>query len=65
MFEGVVQETPEMACASLLEALPLLYSSLKEHQEQDEWCMNMKRKIIKGEPGSENFQDIATWFVFP
>ena len=36
---------PEMVCAVMLQSLPLVYSSLEEHQAEDEFCKDLKRKI--------------------
>ena len=41
MLEGESQETPEMKCAALLQSLPLVYSSLEEHQRQDVFCTDL------------------------
>ena len=38
MFEGDRGENPEAMCASLIQSLPLVYSSLEEHQKGDPWC---------------------------
>jgi len=35
MFEGGSDENVEVSCGAFLESLPLVYSSLKEHQEND------------------------------
>jgi hypothetical protein len=42
MFEGDCWETPEMKCAALLQSLPLVYSSLEEHQRQDAFCTDLR-----------------------
>jgi hypothetical protein len=56
MFEGHIEEGPEMACASLLEGLPLVYSSLEEHQGEDEFCKATKEGVLKNEKGYEKYQ---------
>jgi hypothetical protein len=56
MFEGHIEDGPEIACASLLEGLPLVYSSLEEHQGEDQFCRNLKESVLKREKGSERFQ---------
>jgi hypothetical protein len=44
VFEGRPAETPENVCATLLESLPLVYSSLAEHQETDIFCKDLQHK---------------------
>ena len=56
VFEGNKGESPEMKCAAILESLPLVYSSLEEHQMSDQLCKDLRQKIATNSPGSENFQ---------
>ena len=56
VFEGNIQESPEMKCATILESLPLVYSSLEEHQTSDPWCEDIKHKIVTNATGTENFR---------
>ena len=56
IFEGTTQKSPEMVCTAILESLPLVYSSLHEHQLNDEFCVNIRQKITSGLPGAENFK---------
>jgi hypothetical protein len=46
MFEGISEETPVARCASLMESLPLVYSSLEEHQKVDPWS----KKVLEDVP---------------
>ena len=56
MFEGDCTEAPDMACATLLESLPLVYSLFEEHQKSDPLCKDLREKILTGQGGVENFQ---------
>jgi len=56
VFEGNVQKSLEVKCAMILESLPLVYSSLEEHQVTEPFCEDIKRKIITKSVGAENFQ---------
>jgi hypothetical protein len=56
VFEGQSHESPEMTCATLLESLPLVYSSIEEHQAGDSFCNDLKQKILAGQAGVDNFQ---------
>ena len=56
IFKGTAQKSPEMMCTAILQSLPLVYSSLYEHQLNDEFCTNIRQKIASGLPGTENFQ---------
>jgi hypothetical protein len=42
MFEGQVPETPEKAYMGLLQSLPLVYSSVSDHQKQDPFCVDLR-----------------------
>jgi len=36
--------------------MPLVYSSLEEHQKQDPFCVDLRDKIQVGQGGDDNFQ---------
>ena len=55
MFEGVAVERTEVTCAALLDSLPLVYTSLEEHQKGDDFCQSIVEKIRKKQPGGEDF----------
>ena len=56
VFEGHVQEGPEAICGAILDSLPLVYSSLEEHQMNDVWCKDMKQRVITDVSGTQNFK---------
>jgi hypothetical protein len=49
-------DNPEVTCAALLESLPLVYYSLQEHQQRDEFCVEMRERILAKATSAENFQ---------
>jgi phospholipid-translocating ATPase len=55
MFEREVAENPEFSCAVLRASLPLVYSSLKEHQEGEVFCKELWGKVQQAQGGSDNF----------
>lgn len=55
MYTGEVADDEEGLCSALLESLPLVYSSLEEHQAQDEYCKKVQGEILEQRPGAENF----------
>ena len=55
MYTGEVADNEEGLCSALLESLPLVYSSLEEHQAQDEYCKRVQGEILEQRPGAENF----------
>ena len=60
MFEGDRGENPEAMCAGLIQSLPLVYSSLEEHQKGDPgvarfWIANGLTRAR-----AENFRFAAT-----
>jgi transposase InsO family protein len=55
MFEGQCVDNPDFLCASLLEALPLVYSSLAEHQEKDAFCKATRESVVKKEANADKF----------
>jgi hypothetical protein len=46
IFEGKICEGPELTCASLLESLPLVYSSIESHQTDDPFCKDVRAKLV-------------------
>jgi hypothetical protein len=56
MFEGQHFECPELMCASMLDSLPLVYSSLQEQQKNDAFCENLRKKVEGKEASAKNFQ---------
>jgi hypothetical protein len=54
-FEGTGGEGPEITCAALLESLPLVYSSLQEIQMTDDWCAELRKKILDKQPNVDSF----------
>ena len=51
-----LEENAQVSCAMLLQSLPLVYSSLAEHQAKDDYCASINDKLQAKLPGSENFQ---------
>ena len=65
VFEGKSCENPEVICATLLESLPLVYSSIEEHQTDVSLCNELKGKILAGQPALDNFRlhkDLVCFF---
>ena len=56
IFEGKTEETPEMCCSALWESLPMVYSSLQEHQKEDPFCKPLRHKVLVGDDGGTKFQ---------
>ena len=56
VFEGKVPESPDITCATILESLPLVHSSLQEHQTTHSFCQDIRRKIDNRPMGVEKFQ---------
>jgi hypothetical protein len=56
IFERDSGETHETNCVALLQSLPLVYSSLEEHQKQDPFCVDLRDKIQAGQGGNDNFE---------
>ena len=46
IFEGKICEGPELTCASLLESLPLVYSSIESHLADDRFCKDVRAKLV-------------------
>jgi len=56
IFDGGSDENVEVSCGALLEFLHLVYSSLKEHQENAVFCVEVLKKIQHKQTDDENFQ---------
>jgi hypothetical protein len=56
MFEKETAENPEYSCAVLRESLPLVYSSLAEHQREDAFCRDLYGKVQQAQAGANNFK---------
>jgi hypothetical protein len=56
MFEGVVRDTPEEQCVAIIQSLPLVYSSLAEHQEKYAFCNEIRSQIQNGKGDVSNYQ---------
>jgi hypothetical protein len=44
------------AYVSLLQSLPLVYSSLGDHQKKDPFCVDLRAKIQAGQGVADGFQ---------
>ena len=55
MFEGESSENPEIMCATMLGSLPLIYSSLQEHQGNDTFCNDLRGKVEIEKTSAKNF----------
>ena len=55
MFAGECPETPEITCVTLLQSLPLVYTSIEEHQLRDSFCMVLRQKIITRQAAADKF----------
>ena len=56
MFEASPVEDVEVLCATLLGSLPLVYLSLKEHQDGDSYCQDVLKNIADKLPEAKTFQ---------
>jgi hypothetical protein len=56
MFEGQADENSEGCCATLWQYLPLVYSSLEQHQSEDPWCRELRDKVLSKGEGNNTFQ---------
>jgi hypothetical protein len=56
MFEGQCQENPELICAGMLGSLPLVYSSLQEHQRNNVFCEDLRKRVENKESRGNNLQ---------
>ena len=55
MFGGQAPETSERAYVSLLQFLPLVYSSLSNHHKNP-ICLDLRAKILGGQAVADEFQ---------
>jgi hypothetical protein len=55
MFDGNSGETPEMNCAALWKSLPLVYSTLGEHQKENSYCVDLRNRIQANTDEVDNF----------
>jgi hypothetical protein len=56
VFEGTVHHSPQMLCIGVLESLPVVYSSLEEHQLQDPYCQDVRQNIASNSRDVGNFR---------
>jgi hypothetical protein len=63
MFEGNCGEAPKTRCASLMQSLPLVYSSLEEHQKGDSWCQKVLEELAANPGGIINSDSLATYYA--
>jgi hypothetical protein len=56
MFDGDCGETLEGKCASLIQSLPLIYSSFEEHQKGDQWRREILDHVLANSSHGGNFQ---------
>jgi hypothetical protein len=56
MFDRQVPETLERAYVILLQSLPLVYSSLSDHQKKDPFCVDLRARILGGQEVASEFQ---------
>jgi hypothetical protein len=56
MFEGQSPDDPEAVCGMMMDSLPLVYSSLKEHQRDDGFCENLRKGVERKDHTANKFQ---------
>jgi hypothetical protein len=56
MFEGTPAVPSDGACLAPLQSLPLIYSSLGDHQKLDPFCVDLRERIETGHGAVDNFQ---------
>jgi len=56
MFGDVSENNTQLSCVVLLDSLPLVYSSLAEHQAKDDFCEHIQGKVQAKLSGAENFR---------
>lgn len=59
MFEGQIHDDPEVICGTMMKSLPLVYSSLKEHQENEGFCVKLREQVEKRIEPTLNFKFIT------
>jgi len=55
-FEGPPPEDTESICPTMLNTLPLVYSSLQDHQRDDPFCRDVREAVENKEKRANNFQ---------
>jgi hypothetical protein len=50
-YEGTSGDVPELNCATFCQSLPLLYSSLEQHQSENPYCRNLRDKLVANQGG--------------
>jgi hypothetical protein len=58
MFGDVSENNTEVSCAVLLDSLPLVYSSLAEHQTKDDFCATSRGRFRLSSPALKIFSYI-------
>jgi hypothetical protein len=56
MFEGHTPDDLEGICSMMLNSLPLVYSSLQEHQRDDGFCEDLRKRVDRKESAANKFQ---------
>jgi len=56
MFEETTVEVAEMNCAALWQSLPLVYSLLGQHQQEDPYCADLRNKLWTSPGSVDTFQ---------
>jgi len=56
MFGGPPPQNPESICATMLNSLPLVYSSLQDHQRDDPFCKDLREGVENKEKRANDFQ---------
>jgi hypothetical protein len=56
VFDGQVSPDPPASWMALLQSLPLVYSSLSDHQSKDPLCVDLRRRITDGLNNEAKFQ---------
>jgi hypothetical protein len=65
IFEGKICESPELTCPSLLESLPLLYSSIESHQADDRICKDVRAKLVADPAKVRKFSVFKNLLCYP
>ena len=56
VFEGQVSQEPDVSWMALLQSLPLVYSSLADHQDKGPFCIDLRGRITNGLNNDAKFQ---------
>jgi len=65
MYIGEATEDTEALCGALLESLPLVYSSLEQHQNQDGFCVKIREELQEKRTSAKSFRvfkDLLCYF---